>query len=98
MLTSEFVLEELRRVLVGKLCMSQDEAARVCEFVRQDAEIVAPETAATLPERDSEDRWILAAGIQGRADIRVSGDRELFEIDDAAVAIVLPRVFWERIR
>ncbi|MGA8205049.1 MAG: putative toxin-antitoxin system toxin component, PIN family [Woeseiaceae bacterium] len=97
-LTSEFVLEELHRVLAEKLRMPQGEAARVCEFVRQNAEIIDPETAATLPERDLDDRWILAAAIQGQADVLVSGDRDLLEIEDAVVAIVSPRGFWERVR
>ena len=96
--TSEFVLEELRRVLTEKLRMPQREAARVCEFIRQNAEVVAPETPATLPEKDLDDRWILAAAIQGQADILVSGDRDLLEIDETAVAIVSPRGFWERVR
>jgi uncharacterized protein len=98
LLTSEFVLEELRRVLTEKLRMPQREAARVCEFIRQNAEVVAPETPATLPEKDLDDRWILAAAIQGQADILVSGDRDLLEIDETAVAIVSPRGFWERVR
>ena len=98
LLTSEFVLEELRRVLTEKLRMPQREAARVCEFIRQNAEVVAPETPATLPEKELDDRWILAAAIQGQADILVSGDRDLLEIDETAVAIVSPRGFWERVR
>ena len=46
LLTSEFVLEELRRVLAEKLRMPQGEAARVCVFVRENSEVVQPETAA----------------------------------------------------
>jgi putative PIN family toxin of toxin-antitoxin system len=98
LLTSEFVLEELRRVLTEKLRMPQTEAVRICRFVRQNADVVDPETPATLPERDVDDRWILAAAIHGQADILVSGDRDLLEIADAAVAIVSPRGFWERVR
>lgn len=98
LLTSELVLEEMRRVLTQKLRMPQTEVMRICRFVRQNADVVEPQTPATLPERDVDDRWILAAAIHGQADILVSGDRDLLEVVDAAVAIVSPRGFWERVR
>lgn len=98
LITSEFVLEELRRVLTEKLRIPQTEASEVWGFIRQNVDVVDPESPATLPEMDIADRWILAAAIHGQADVLVSGDRDLLEINAPAVSIVSPRGFWERVR
>ncbi len=96
---SETILVELERVLVAKLRMPTDGARAVATFLREQCTIVQPSEPALLPESDPDDRWILAAAIDGHVDALVTGDRDLLDIaEDVSVTIVSPRGFWEKLR
>lgn len=58
-----------------------------------------PAARATLPKRDPADQWVVASAIQGRADVLVTGDRDLLDIARVApIRIVDPRGFWDLLR
>ena len=71
-----YALEELRRVLVEKLKLAPDDAERAAQLVAQLASTVA-QTPGVVPELsgDPDDDRIIAAALQGGADVLVSGDR-----------------------
>jgi putative PIN family toxin of toxin-antitoxin system len=93
------VLIELERALVVKPKMPARRAREVVAFVRSQGDVIAPERPAVWPQRDRDDRWIVAAAIEGRADVLVTGDRDLLEdAQEAPLPIVSPRGFWERLR
>lgn len=95
----EIVLKELERVLVEKLRMPPTKARAIITFVRSEADVVTPKTAAAWPQRDPDDRWVIAAAIEAKADVLVTGDRDLLELpDDTPVSIASPRAFWEKLR
>ena len=94
LLVGSTVIGELERVLTKKLGMSNRQARAFAQFVRDSAEVI--EAKSPAPESDPDDQWVLAAAIEGRADILVTGDRDLLDIQDqAAIPIVTPRGFWE---
>jgi len=66
----------------------------------QDLEVVArPAAPSKLDISDPDDRCVLAAAVDGRADLLVTGDRDLFAVvDQAPMAIVNPRGCWEHLR
>jgi putative PIN family toxin of toxin-antitoxin system len=99
LLVAASTLVELERVLTQKLGMPTAKALAIAAFVRDEAQVVNPEEPAVWPESDLDDRWIVAAAIEGRADVLVTGDRDLLEIaDEIPVPVLSPRGFWERLR
>lgn len=99
LIVSDVVLNELERILTAKLRIPAREVGAITAFVRSEAEIVSPSKAAALPERDPDDRWIVAAAIDGHVDYLVTGDRDLLEVaDEILVTVVSPRGFWENLR
>ncbi|MEE9259267.1 MAG: putative toxin-antitoxin system toxin component, PIN family [Nitrospinaceae bacterium] len=48
------------------------------------------------PVRDPDDAFVLASALEAKADILVTGDRDLLELGDkAGIKIVDPRTLWE---
>jgi uncharacterized protein len=99
LVVAERALVELERVLTEKLRVPGPKARAITAFVRDEAHVIASQEPAAWPERDPDDRWIVAAAIDGRADVLVTGDRDLLEAAaEIPVAVVSPRGFWERLR
>lgn len=95
----ETVLGELERVLVAKLGMPIERARSIAQFLRDQGVVVNPSEPASLPQDDPDDRWILAAAMEGEVDALVTGDRHLLDVaDKVSVTIVSPRGFWEKLR
>ena len=63
----------------------------------RDQEVVTkPSKPSDVPIRDPDDRWILASAVAGRADVLVTGDRDLLEVaSKAPLTILAPRGFWD---
>ena len=99
LLVGETVLQELERILADKLGVPEEHVREVVAFVREHADVVAPVEPAPWPDADPDDRWIAASAISGRADILVTGDKDLLEAAPAgALRIVSPRGLWELLR
>jgi predicted nucleic acid-binding protein len=99
LVVSGHLLGELERVLREKLRMPPARIGAVTDFVRQSALVVEPAAPANWPERDVDDRWIVATAILGGAQILVSGDRDLQNApSDNLLEVLSPREFWERLR
>jgi putative PIN family toxin of toxin-antitoxin system len=95
LIVSEQVLEELDAALDTKLGVPTERRALVLSYLRQ-FEVVAHQPGTPLPKvRDPTDATVLAAAIQGRADVLVSGDRDLLAVLTPDLKIVSPRGFWE---
>lgn len=99
LVTGEVVLEELRRVLRERIGLPLQAVKEIDEFLREHEVAPKPAARATLPKRDPDDQWVVASAIQGRADVLVTGDRDLLDIARVApIRIVDPRGFWELVR
>ncbi len=99
LVVGETVLTELGRVLREKIGTPEAQARDVVDFVRKQA-LVAPEVP--VPEvdvRDPTDLPILAAAIQGAAEVLVTGDKDLLVLRRTTnLAILDPRGFWELVK
>ena len=92
----ETVLHELQRILRTKLAIPASQADEIVTFVRLHAEVIAAETPAQWPANDPDDQWVVAAAIEGRAEVLVTGDRDLLEaVTQIPVRVATPRDFWE---
>ncbi|HBH01166.1 MAG: putative toxin-antitoxin system toxin component, PIN family [Candidatus Rokubacteria bacterium RBG_16_73_20] len=97
--TGEVVLEELGRVLRKRIGLPPQAVKEIDEFLREHEVVPKPAARATLPKRDPDDQWVVASAIQGRADVLVTGDRDLLDIARVApIRIVDPRGFWDLLR
>jgi uncharacterized protein len=91
----EVVLRELRKALRAKLKLPAATVTAIEELLREGEVIPKPRTPSDLEVRDPDDRWALVSAIAGRADVLVTGDRDLLEVAARSpVRIVDPRGFW----
>ena len=99
LLASERILVELERILTDKLQLPNSRVREVIKFVREQGEVVAVADPAPWPENDPDDRWVVAAALDGSAEVLVTGDRDLLAVSGApSFRIVTPRGFWESLR
>lgn len=95
MVVSEQVLTELERTLREKIGLPERELHSVLSLVREEATL-AREAEATVTVRDPSDTPILAAALASGADVLVTGDRDLLELEQPVrIRIVSPRGFWQ---
>jgi len=93
------VLRELGRVLGKRIGLPPRAIKEIDEFLREHEVAPKPSARAAVPKRDPEDQWVLASAIESRADVLVTGDRDLLDIaSDAPIKIVDPRGFWDLVR
>ena len=99
LLVGEVVLTELRRALTRRLRLPATTVEAILQFLREQEIVPKPKEPADLPVRDPDDRWILASALAARADVLVTGDRDLLDLPaQPALRILDPRAFWELAR
>ena len=102
---SEAIITEIERVLSEHSLkqvfnISNDQITRLVELLRRNS-ILVPGSAAVAGAvpADPTDEMFIAAALDGNADVIVSGDKDLLEIESfQGVAILTPRQFLDRIQ
>ena len=98
-LTSAQVLGELKRVLQDKFDVDQDLIDDFISLMGQDTVFARPGQMPSVKIQDQDDLPILSAAISGRANVFVTGDKELLDIGRIGkLAILSPRQFWETLK
>lgn len=93
LILSKPVLDELLRILATKFSREREELARVAVYLDELAQMVGP------PERidvlsDEPDNRILECAVAGGADVIVTGDRSVLELEEfRGVKIVSLRMY-----
>jgi len=98
LLTCQPVLRELEGALIEKLRLPEAVVAGFLALVKAEDTIVESRKNPSIRIKDSDDIPILACAIAGKADVFVTGDKELLElrkIED--LAVVSPRELWNRL-
>jgi putative PIN family toxin of toxin-antitoxin system len=99
LVTGEVVLRELGRVLRTRIGLPAGAVREVDEFLREYEVAPKPSARAAVPQRDRDDQWVVASAVDSRADVLVTGDRDLLDIGaDVPIRIVDPRGFWDLVR
>ena len=90
-----FILDELRRVLSGKLKISEKLIREAIDLVLEAAEgVVSPKEEVEGVCRDRDDDRILACALGAGARYLVTGDKDLLELKEFRdIAILSPREF-----
>ena len=90
------VLAECERVLVEKLKVPAPRAMEVVAFLARQAEVIQPTDPAAWPLRDPDDRWVVAAALEGKVDVLVTGDSDILDEPQAELRTLSPKQFLER--
>ena len=100
LLTGEFILQELQRILTKKLKVPERKVSEVLGFLRKHHVEPVPDEPSEVKVRDEDDRWVLESAIRAKADILVTGDKDLLAISDQVpqLRIITPRKFWELVQ
>ena len=99
LLTGEVNLAEMRRVLRLRLRVPGETVDAIENLLRDQVVVPRPRKAVDIAVRDPDDAWVLASAVAGKADVLVTGDRDLLELAGRApVRILDARGFWEYLR
>jgi putative PIN family toxin of toxin-antitoxin system len=98
LLTGEVNLTELRRALRTRLKVSAQVIKTAEELLRAQTVVGRPRKPADVPVRDADDAWVLASAVACHADILVTGDADLLEIEEPPLPILTPRQLWEHLQ
>jgi putative PIN family toxin of toxin-antitoxin system len=97
LVTSAFILGELRRKLVEKFKFPGRDADQVRAFLRRVSIVVEP---ADLPSdlcRDPTDVPVLGTAVAGACSLLISVDRDLLDMQTIqAIPIIRPGEYWRR--
>ncbi len=95
LLTCQAVLQELERVLTEKLRLPGPLVVEFLALIRAGGRIIETRETPSIPIRDTSDVPILACAIAGKADVFVTGDKELLDLRKIeGVAVISPRDLW----
>ena len=99
LIVGEKVLSELHRVLMRKFRATTELADETDEFLRREAEVIGAAPRLEISVRDKDDITILEQAVAGAADVLVTGDRDLLELEsEVPLQILNPRGFWDLLR
>lgn len=99
LLTCAQVLSELKRVLRMKFGVAQDLIEDFISLIRQDTKLARPGPPPPVEIDDGDDLLVLSAAISGKAEVFVTGDKELLDLREVEnLAILSPRQFWDKLK
>jgi len=98
---SDVVLSEFERVLKDRFGIPITVVAEFAEELQLHNVVGESSMPAGLDViRDPDDRFVVAAAIQGKAEVIVTGDKDILDVRDQLLPLkaMTPREFWESIR
>lgn len=100
LLISVTVVEELTRVLIEKIRVPEPTVREIAIFLRASASVAdAPANTPPVVVRDPDDAVVLGEALATRADVLVTGDKDLLEAGEVpGIRILDPRGFWQLVR
>ena len=95
LLISEAVFRELQRILPEKLGQTEAITNGFIALLRAEGQVITAEhSLPNLPDPD--DEAILAAALAGKANVFVTGDKALLNLESVeGLPIITPRGLWE---
>ena len=94
--TSNFILEELSRKLRDKFKYPEGEIAEIREAAMIAAEFVTPEEIPGDACREPNDLPILGTALAGRAEVIITGDKDLLALQTfRGIPVLRPGEFWK---
>ena len=93
---ADVVLNELKRVLKHKIHLPGEQIQEILAFLESQTVQPKPISPSPIPVRDEDDQWVLASALAAKADVLVTGDKDLLDVADevGSLTITDPRGFW----
>lgn len=102
LVTGEVVLTELERVLKLKIELPTEQIQEILAFLKNQIVQFKPKSKSPLSAvvRDEDDQWVLTSALAAKADVLVTGDKDLLEIANGVGGITItdPRGFWNLVK
>lgn len=100
LITGEFVLTELKRVLSVKLKVPAHIVMEAEQLLRQYYIEPKPNQPSEIMLRDEDDRWGLESALRAKAEVLITGDKGLLDVSAqvSQLRIITPREFWELVQ
>jgi putative PIN family toxin of toxin-antitoxin system len=99
LVTGEVVLRELEKALDEQFGLPEEIIGQIIALLRRGHVEPEPRHWPRISRRDADDLLVLASAPKAKADVLVSGDKDLLAIkDDAEIRIVDPRQFWNLLK
>ncbi len=99
LVVGETVLVELQRVLRSKVRVPARLVEEVVSLLREEGDVVKTVEPLEVKLRDRSDLAVLSEAVGGRAEVLITGDRDLLAIADAIpLRVLTPREFWTLLR
>ncbi len=99
-ITADVVLTELKRVLKHKIQLPGEQIQEIMTFLESQTGHPKPISPSSIPVRDEDDQWVLASALAAKADVFVTGDKDLLDVADevSGIKITDPRGFWNLVK
>ena len=98
LIVSLLLLDELERVLRKKFNLPRVLASEILKFLKQETLLYEAGALPALEIKDRGDLILLSSALMGKADIFVTGDKELIELGKVkSLQVLSPRAFWEKL-
>ncbi|MCX5902715.1 MAG: putative toxin-antitoxin system toxin component, PIN family [Proteobacteria bacterium] len=98
LIISNALLKELKRVLQKKFSVPSQLISGFIAMLQQDTILAAPIDSPGIQIKDKDDIIILAAALSAEAELFITGDKELLELEKVGnLKIISPRAFWDRL-
>ena len=96
LVVGEVVLKELERVLTRKIELPAETIQEIIAFLEQQTVQPTPKAVSPIPVRDEDDQWVLASALAAKAEVLVTGDKDLLDIAAKVTGLTItdPRGFW----
>jgi len=99
LIVSVLLFNELERTLRGKFKIPKTLISEILIFLGEDTILSKVGDYPDVEIRDQDDLAMLSCALEGRADIFVTGDKELIELRRVSdLEILSPRAFWEKLK
>ena len=94
LLLSPFILEEFERVMARKFGLNRGRVTRAVALLRRKGGVCEPAPLEIPVCRDPDDDQVLALGLEGKAQVLVTGDDDLLVLGSfEGFPIISPRAF-----
>lgn len=97
LVTGEVVVAELKRILLKRIGVPTPVVAEIEALLREHQVVPKSRRHLDLGLRDADDEWIVASAVAGKAEMLVTGDKDILDTRvQLPIRVCSPRQFWEQ--
>lgn len=90
------LINEIESTFQRKIKLPAEKTSSILQFILTQARIIKPNIKEKLVCRDPSDIQVLAAALETKADVIITGDEDLLILKKiGTTAIITPRQFWD---